>query len=1297
MQAQSQLETLIEVEMVRNMEAQAELDIRIDLNQELTQANLATKEDLINKSTDINLGLSDDFYPTQKATKTYVDSNVSNLQEVVFDSQEQIAQLQDNLAIIISEFNNQIADNQAANAAALAIKEEALNKSDDPELGTSDTLFPTQNATKVYVDSNVSNLQSVLNNQIISSEDNLQTQLLEYQNQSETAIENLQTQMTDSDTSLQSQIDLALADFQARVVVGPQGIQGPEGNPGPIGPQGMQGLEGQKGAQGPQGIEGPQGIRGLEGPMGLKGDKGDQGEAGATGAVGPVGPTGSNATVSMGSIGTVAMANGATVTNGVLNLAPANASYGGIVTAGAQTIAGTKTFTADASINGVKVGKGAGNIMTNTAVGGFALHANTTGSGSTATGYFALKDNTEGLANTAIGTYSANATTTGSNNTAIGSLAMATNTTGSNNVAIGKGADVAASDLTNAIAIGYNAVASGSNKIQLGNASITEVNTSGALKAKSFVKAGGTANQYLMADGSVSTGGAGSVGSSSFETTEDDATAIHNTNEGNVGIGTDLPSEKLDVNGNLKVRQNATITGTLNVESAPWNPFDFNFPAPAQINLLGRMGIGTNTPNALLNIVGGDRQDGLRVESYYNASLALASSTREYQIFARQEGDLVFYDQTAELAGDVNPFRMMIKPTGKVGINNANPAEQLDVVGNIKSSANILANNFVKAGGTSSEYLMADGSVSTGVSSVFEPTADDANAIHNTNEGNVGIGTDLPSEKLDVNGNLKVRGTLNNMNVGNLGTGSGNVVFGGSAFNHNAAADDNTVIGNSAMHYITTGNNNVAVGAYALNVNTTGHTNNAIGWGSLTSNTEGFQNSGLGWLTLQTNTTGYQNTAIGNAADVAVGNLNNATAIGSGAIVDASNKIQLGNTDVTSVNTSGTYTGAGFKTINGQANEFLMADGSTSTGVTGPAGPQGLTGATGPAGSNATITLAAISTSSNANGATITEGVLSLTPADATNSGIMTTGSQTFAGAKTFNADLNVGGITIGHGGATNGNGLLYNTALGNGALRNNTTGYGSTAAGIGSLTNTTTGGWNTAYGLNSLMTNITGNSNTAIGYYADVASSALSNATAIGNGATVNASNKIQLGNVGVTSVNTSGTYTGAGFKTPNGTASEFLMADGTTSTGSVVSSIAQSFAGDKTFSGNVITNGNVIISNPTNAAINTTATATAANLLTGYITSTTVAAVNITLPTASAIATAIGGTVANGTSLEFSVYNSGSTNAVTLVVGTGITVQTTPVITGSNSLVISAAAKMGHFRLVFTSATTAMLFRVY
>jgi len=47
------------------------------------------------------------------------------------------------------------------------------------------------------------------------------------------------------------------------------------------------------------------------------------------------------------------------------------------------------------------------------------------------------------------------------------------------------------------------------------------------------------------------------------------------------------------------------------------------------------------------------------------------------------------------------------------------------------------------------------------------------------------------------------------------------------------------------------------------------------------------------------NTTGSGNTALGSNADVSAGDLTNATAIGAGAIVDASDKIRLGNDSVT--------------------------------------------------------------------------------------------------------------------------------------------------------------------------------------------------------------------------------------------------------------------------------------------------------------------------------------------------------------------------------------------------------------
>jgi uncharacterized protein (TIGR02145 family) len=54
-----------------------------------------------------------------------------------------------------------------------------------------------------------------------------------------------------------------------------------------------------------------------------------------------------------------------------------------------------------------------------------------------------------------------------------------------------------------------------------------------------------------------------------------------------------------------------------------------------------------------------------------------------------------------------------------------------------------------------------------------------------------------------------------------------------------------------------------------------------------------------------------------------------------------------------------------------------------------------------------TVSVGTISSTSNANGATIVSGVLNLTPADESNGGIVTNGTQSFSGLKTFNNGIN--------------------------------------------------------------------------------------------------------------------------------------------------------------------------------------------------------------------------------------------------------------------------------------------------
>jgi hypothetical protein len=109
-----------------------------------------------------------------------------------------------------------------------------------------------------------------------------------------------------------------------------------------------------------------------------------------------------------------------------------------------------------------------------------------------------------------------------------------------------------------------------------------------------------------------------------------------------------------------------------------------------------------------------------------------------------------------------------------------------------------------------------------------------------------------------------------------------------------------------------------------------------------------------------------------------------------------------------------------------------------------------------------------------------------------------------------------------------------------------------------------------------------------------------------------------------------------------------------------------------------------------PTTAAINATATATAAQVATGYITSTSALGTTITLPTGTALGTAIG--AVRGTVLELYVDNTAGASTVTMAVATnGILSSAAADTAGSfGDLTIAAGATgLARFTLMFSSAT--------
>jgi trimeric autotransporter adhesin len=130
-------------------------------------------------------------------------------------------------------------------------------------------------------------------------------------------------------------------------------------------------------------------------------------------------------------------------------------------------------------------------------------------------------------------------------------------------------------------------------------------------------------------------------------------------------------------------------------------------------------------------------------------------------------------------------------------------------------------------------------------------------------------------------------------------TGGSNTACGVGALRFNTTGSANVANGGGALQLNTTGSDNVALGQGALSSNKAGFENVSVGTGTLVSNTDGGGNIAIGFQALQTNTDGNDNIAIGYAADVTSGNLHNAIVIGLQAQVNASNKVRIGNNNIT--------------------------------------------------------------------------------------------------------------------------------------------------------------------------------------------------------------------------------------------------------------------------------------------------------------------------------------------------------------------------------------------------------------
>ena len=139
-----------------------------------------------------------------------------------------------------------------------------------------------------------------------------------------------------------------------------------------------------------------------------------------------------------------------------------------------------------------------------------------------------------------------------------------------------------------------------------------------------------------------------------------------------------------------------------------------------------------------------------------NLGVGITNPTRKIEVVgtAYVSGDVEFGDNL-----NVNN-NVILGLNGRIGINSSSPAEKLDVVGNIAATGTVVAgditgNSFTKVGGSSTEFLKADGSIDN------TEYLTSGNALSNVVE-------DTTPE---LGGNLD----LNNNDI----TGNGNIIFSG--------------------------------------------------------------------------------------------------------------------------------------------------------------------------------------------------------------------------------------------------------------------------------------------------------------------------------------------------------------------------------------------------------------------------------------------------------------------------------------------------------------------------------------
>jgi hypothetical protein len=406
----------------------------------------------------------------------------------------------------------------------------------------------------------------------------------------------------------------------------------------------------------------------------------------------------------------------------------------------------------DALINQITVGRGAGNLATNTAYGVSALSLNSTGSRNVAIGFSSMFKNSTGKFNVANGAYSLFNNTTGFYNSAFGDDALSQNTTGSSNTAIGYGVLYSNTIGAANTAMGDRAIinnTTGEHNTGIGYQALN-LNISGNDNTALGIWAGnnnttGGRNTFIGKSADAAAGNlenATAIGSSAYVGASNalvlgSINGINGaTSNTNVGIGTTTPAARLDVAADI---------------------------------LINGITIGRGNANEASNTVFGTNCMGLNTTGYENVGIgwnALKENTTG--IFNVATGSNALLNNTTGQSNSVYGHNAMVTNTNGVD-NTAIGASALEnnTVGNENVALGFHAGSMndggsnntligthsnTGAGGLSNATAIGHRAFVTASNSMVLGMINGVNGA--TASTNVGIGTTAPTARLDVAGTL---------------------------------------------------------------------------------------------------------------------------------------------------------------------------------------------------------------------------------------------------------------------------------------------------------------------------------------------------------------------------------------------------------------------------------------------------------------------------------------------------------------------------------------------------------------